>query len=197
MWNVIGMMALVLSTSNVVRADMSFGDGIKATKGFNDDVEKFSNLVGELDDIINNPERVDGENRGRDNPIESKALFDKLRALCPDKESKVYGCRKFYIDVNRLVSIGEASEQKDKDEKHAATAEGIAEEACNDLNQVNVAKSVIAHEKQVGKISGVVNNLVLHQAGEHIVEWQSNYNNTAARYKAKTGKAFNFQKMCK
>lgn len=125
-----------------------------------------------------------------------QALNEKCSNESGDKNScnlaKQLTLRKAVVD-ERLSEVEKAAQaearykQSQKVEEQKAAAQSEYEnspqgQACSALNSIRLADAMIAHEKEVGKASGVIDKNALHQAGQIKVISQGNLTKLKTKY---------------
>lgn len=101
-------------------------------------------------------------------------------------ESKSCAAMKRFKDQG--MPIVEAIVDQMKEETRAESPEGMVTDACDATRQIKQLQGIINHEKEVGKVSGVVNATNLHTAGSALVQQKSRLAAIITAYKAKTKK---------
>lgn len=97
-----------------------------------------------------------------------------------------------------LAKSAQAEHEKRLEELKAeeSSPEGIRKLACRTYSVIKMAKKSIEDEREVGKVSGVVDRAKLHEAGQYILGYSRQLKGLAKKYKSMSGREWH-SSMCK
>jgi hypothetical protein len=124
-------------------------------------------------------------------------------------DSKICDARtiaqKTIIEIEGIQTKNEAENQAEIDEENkrerleskqeefAKSPQGIKQQICENLKQIKTLKELMANERQVAEVSGIVNKSNLYQQGRLLVMYENMNKSLTSKYKKSTSKEANLK----
>lgn len=122
---------------------------------------------------------------------------EELKVLLPIIDEATPGCKERHVPEvceelrfmqERVLPVIKHIADYAEDKEHEESPEGMIEDACDAARQIKQLQAIINHEKEVGKVSGFVNAMNLHKAGNALVQQKYRLASIVTAYKTKTKK---------
>jgi hypothetical protein len=110
-------------------------------------------------------------------------LIDENKKLCKAKDPLNKNC----AALDHMKSNANEIEKREKDQQLLNSPDGTVAQACEVLAEIKSSQQTIQEQKNIGKISGVVNKSVLYQAGGEINASNKELSALKAKYHSQTG----------
>ena len=161
----------------------------------------------EIADIVNtfanNFSEILRERYDPNNADATKVTSDQLENLytiattaCQGEKVDVI-CKTAPLLASKKKEIPEIMAMLNGDAARRKSPQFLIDQACYMQANISRYQAGIKREKEIGKISGTVNVVSLHEYGELIVNQQKEIQTLLDEYKTRTGKAANLKKSCK
>lgn len=119
-------------------------------------------------------------------------LVQENKKYCKPKDPMNQNCAALDHIKSSVLEV----KQREKDQQLLDSPEGTAAQACEVMAEIKSSQQTIQEQKNIAKISGIVNRVVLYQAGGEINASRKELAALKTKYHSQTGKSLDLRR-CK